>query len=61
MNILSIIITLAVVGVLLWAINEFIPMQESVKKLLNIVVIVALVIWLLRLFGVFAYLSRIHF
>jgi hypothetical protein len=61
MSILSIIIMLAVVGVLLWAINEFIPMQESVKKLLNIVVIVALVIWLLRLFGVFAYLSRIHF
>lgn len=61
MSLLSIIVALAVVGVLLWAINEFIPMQASVKKLLNIVVIVALVIWLLRAFGVLAYLARMHF
>jgi hypothetical protein len=61
MSLLSIIIALVVIGVLLYCINAFIPMDDKVKKLLNLVVIVALVIWLLRCFGVFAYLSRMHF
>lgn len=57
---LSIIITLVVVGVVLWLINTYIPMEAGIKKLLNIVVIIALILWLLKAFGVLAYLGRVH-
>ena len=45
------------VGVLLWAVNSFIPMAAPVKKLLNIAVVLGLVLWLLWAFGVFGYLG----
>jgi hypothetical protein len=61
MSLLSVIVALIVIGILLYAINSFIPMDEKVKKILNLVVILALVVWLLRAFGVLAYLSRMHF
>ena len=49
MPILQIILVFVVVGVLLWAINQFIPMQDSIKKLMNIAVVVLMVIWMLYL------------
>ncbi|MEX2606757.1 MAG: Thivi_2564 family membrane protein [Kiritimatiellia bacterium] len=52
MPLLNIIITLVLVGVALWAINRFIPMAASVKKILNIIVVVVLCIWLLQVFGI---------
>jgi hypothetical protein len=48
------------VGVLLWVVNRFIPMQASVKSILNGVVVIVLIVWLLNLFGVFHSISRIH-
>ncbi len=54
MSLLTIVITLIVVGVLLWAINAInaiIPMSPEVKKVLNVVVVVFLVLWLLQGFG----------
>lgn len=45
------IITLIVVGVLLWLVNNKLPMDGTIKSILNLVVIVAVVIWLLRGFG----------
>jgi hypothetical protein len=52
MSLLSLIIALVVVGVLLWLINTYVPMDPKVKTILNIAVIVILVIWLLYAFGV---------
>lgn len=52
MPLLPIILTLVVVGVLMWAINAYIPMEARIKRLLNIVVIILLIFWLLKLFGV---------
>jgi hypothetical protein len=51
---------LIVVGVLLWLVNNYIPMQGSIKKILNAVVVIAVVLWLLNVFGLFTSLSRIH-
>lgn len=53
MDIISIIITLVVVGVLLWLINNFIPMAGSIKTILNAVVIIFVILWLLSVFGIF--------
>jgi hypothetical protein len=51
---------LVVVGVLLWLVNRFIPMQRRIKSILNGVVVIAVVLWILNVFGLFHSLSRIH-
>ncbi|MCK9639098.1 MAG: hypothetical protein M0R39_04240 [Prolixibacteraceae bacterium] len=60
MSLLSILIAIIVVGVLLWIINNFLPMDRQIKRIFNIVVVVALIIWLLKAFGLFAYLTNIY-
>ena len=52
MSLVSIIITLIVVGVLLWLVNSYIPMDGKIKQILNIVIVIAVILWLLRAFGV---------
>lgn len=51
MSILTIILVIIAVGVLLWLVNRFIPMQGTVRSILNAVVIILLVVWLLDAFG----------
>ena len=60
MPLLQMLEVLVVVGVLLWLVNRFIPMQGSIKSILNGVVIIAVVLWLLNVFGLFNSISRIH-
>ena len=60
MPLLQVVLTLIVVGVLLWLVNQFVPMQDSIKKILNAFVVIAVVLWLLSLFGLFDSISRIH-
>jgi hypothetical protein len=50
----NLIITLIVVGLLLWLVNNYIPMDSKIKSILNVVVVIAVIIWLLRMFGVLA-------
>lgn len=51
MPLIQVIVLLIVVGVLLWAVNTFIPMDARVKQILNVVIIIALLFWLLRIAG----------
>ena len=60
MPLLQLVIVLIVVGVLLWAINSYIPMQATIKKILNVVVVIAVVLWLLSVFGIIGSLQGIH-
>jgi hypothetical protein len=60
MPILQILIVLVVVGVLLWLVNRFIPMQGTIKSILNAVVVICVVLWLLNVFGLFHSLSHMH-
>jgi len=60
MPLVQILLALIVVGVLLWLVNSFIPMQGSIKSILNGVVVIAVVLWLLNVFGLFHSLSHIH-
>ncbi len=52
MPLTHLVIVLIVVGVLLWVINRYIPMQATIKNILNVVVIIVVIIWLLSLFGI---------
>lgn len=51
MSLVSLIIVLAVVGLILWAINAYIPMDPKIKTILNVVVVIVVILWLLRAFG----------
>ncbi len=52
MDLVTVVITLIIVGVLLWAINRYIPMDSKIKSILNVVVVVIVVVWLLQGYGV---------
>jgi hypothetical protein len=60
MPLLQIVITLVAVGIVLWLVNRFIPMQSTIKSILNGVVVIAVVLWIANLYGIFNSLSRIH-
>ncbi|HEV2233085.1 MAG: Thivi_2564 family membrane protein [Terriglobia bacterium] len=60
MPLINVLITLIVVGVLLWLVNSFIPMAGSIKSILNAVVVIFVVLWLLDVFGVMHSISRVH-
>lgn len=57
MDLVTVVITLIVVGVLLWGINSYIPMASTIKSILNGVVVIVVVVWLVQGFGV---LDSIH-
>jgi hypothetical protein len=60
MSLISVIVTLIVVGVLLWLVNTYIPMAGSIKKILNAVVVICVVVWLLFAFGIINHAGDIH-
>lgn len=60
MSLITIVITLIIVGVLLWLVNTYIPMDGKIKKILNIVVLVVVVLWLLNVFGVWHRLDSVR-
>jgi len=51
MSLINLIVVLMVVGVLLWLINTYLPMDGKIKSILNAVVVIAVVLWLLRVLG----------
>jgi hypothetical protein len=60
MSLLTVIVTIVVVGVLLWALNTFIPMDGKIRSILNAVVVILLVLWLLQAFGVLGSLGNVR-
>jgi hypothetical protein len=60
MPILTILLVLIVVGVILWLVNSFIPMDRKIKSILNVVVVILVIIWLLQAFGLFSSVKNMH-
>lgn len=60
MSLVSIVVVLIVVGVLLWLVNNYIPMDSKIKNILNIVVVIVVVLWLLQAFGVLGSLGGVR-
>jgi hypothetical protein len=60
MPLINLVVTLIVVGVLLWLINAYIPMDGKIKKILNVVVVICVVVWLLNAFGVIGHSGDIR-
>ena len=59
MPLITIVLVLIVVGVVLWLINTYIPMDRKIKNILNIVVVVIVIIWLLQVFGLMGQLNKV--
>jgi len=60
MSLVTIVVTLVIVGVLLWLVNTYIPMDGKIKKILNITVVVVVILWLLNVFGVWGHLHDVR-
>ena len=59
MPLLTIVLVIIVVGVLLWLVNSYVPMDSKIKSILNAVVVIVLIIWLLNAFGVLSSLQHV--
>ncbi len=44
MPLIHLILILVVVGVILWLINNFIPMDHRIKSILNLVVVIGVIV-----------------
>lgn len=60
MSLLTILLVIIVAGFVLWLVNNIIPMDRKIRKILNIVVVVVVCIWLLKVFGLLSTLTNIH-
>lgn len=60
MSLVTVCLALIVVGVCLWLVNAYVPMDGKIKQVLNVVVLIVVVIWLLRVFGIWDYLEKVR-
>lgn len=60
MTLFNVLVVLIIAGILLWLVNNYIPMDRKIKQILNIVVVVVIIVWILRVFGIFSSLMNIR-
>ena len=60
MSLIGLVVTLVVVGVLLWLLNNYVPMDGKIKSIMNVVVVIVVVIWVLQAFGLLGSLRNIR-
>ena len=60
MPLITLVVVLAVVGVLLWLLNTYVPMAKPIKTIINVVVVLVVIVWMLSVFGIIGSLDAIH-
>ena len=60
MPLIQVVIILVAVGLILWVINSYIPMQSTIKRILNVVVVIGVIVWLLSVFGLIGNIMSIR-
>lgn len=60
MSLLTVLVVLIGAGLLLWLVNNYIPMDPKIKTILNVVVVIVVIIWLLKAFGLLDLISNIQ-
>jgi hypothetical protein len=60
MGLLNIFFVLIIAGIILWLIDTYVPMAKPIKTIINIIAVFVIIIWLLKVFGLFSYLTSIH-
>ncbi len=59
MGLIELIVMIAVMGLLVWAITTFVPMPEKFKQAIIVIAVVVLVIYVLQAFGLFKHFHDI--
>ncbi len=60
MDLITLVFILIVIGVVLLVINKYVPMDANIKNIMNVVVILGVILWVLRILGVFKFLPHIQ-
>ena len=60
MSLIGVILTLVVVGVLLWLLNNYVPMDGKIKSIINVLVVIVVVVWVLQGVGLLGSLQNIR-
>jgi hypothetical protein len=60
MPLIQVVLLLIIVGVVLWLINQYVPMAASIKSILNAVIVIAVIVWLLNVFGLLSTNPKLH-
>jgi hypothetical protein len=60
MSLVNLVVTLIVVGVLLWLVNTYIPMDRKIKSILNVVVVIFVILWILNGTGLLGGLNSVQ-
>lgn len=60
MSLIGLILTLVVIGVLLWLVNNYVPMDRTIKSIVNAVVVIVTVVWVLQAVGLLGSLQNIR-
>lgn len=60
MPLINVIVTLIIIGIGLWAINTYLPMDGKIKGILNGLIVIVVLVWLLQVFGIMGDLSAIR-
>lgn len=60
MSLLTVLLVLIVVGVILWLVNAYIPMDGKIKTIINWVVVIFVIIWLIKAFGLLNSLNSVR-
>lgn len=60
MPLVSLIIILVVVGLVMYLINAFIPLDPTIKQILNIAVVIFLIVWLIQALGLLSTLGNLR-
>ena len=55
-GLIGVIISLVVVGLVLYLI-DLIPMDGAIKQIIRLIIILAVIVWLLRVFGLIGWLN----
>lgn len=61
MPLLTVVLTLLVIGVLMWLFDTYIPLDAMIKRIIHIVIIICVVIWLLQISGLLGGLATVPF
>jgi hypothetical protein len=60
MSLIGLVLTLVVVGILLWLLNNYVPMDHKIKTIINVVVVIVVILWVLQAFGVLGSLRDVR-
>jgi len=60
MSVIQLIVTLVVVGVIMWLVNAYIPMQNTIKQILNVVIVIVAILFVLSAFGILGSFSGLR-